>query len=135
MFCYHSYLLDRKWYSFLMVFLSSMSIVVSLISLFSSLHVKFLLCCQSIFHKIWYIRFPCWVKHTLDSISKIIYEVQGLILLNNDESYQNLYTVHLLSKVVSSLGIIIIIYILPFETSAWEGDCIFINVIEIIMSS
>ena len=108
-----------------MVFLSSMSIVVSLISLFSSLHVKFLLCCQSIFHKIWYIRFPCLVKHTLDSISENIYEVEGLILLNNDESYQNLFTVNLLSKVVSSLGIIVIVYILPFETRAWEGDCIF----------
>ena len=104
-----------------MVFLSSMSIVVSLISLFSSLHVEFLLCCQSIFHKIWYIRFPCLVKHTLDSISVF----EGLILLNNDESYQNLFTVHLLSKVVSSLGIIMIIYIVPFETRAWEGDCIF----------
>ena len=106
-----------------MVFLSSMSIVVSLISLFSSLHVEFLLCCQSIFHKIWYIRSPYLNKHTLDSISE--YEVEGLILLNNDESYQNLFTVHLLSKVVSSLGIIIIIYILPFETRAWEGDFIF----------
>ena len=114
-----------------MVFLSSMSIVVSLISLFSSLHVEFLLCCQSIFHNIWYIRFPCLAKHTLDFISEMIsiqyikiFEVQHLISLDNDEYYQKCFTVHILSKVVSLMGIIII-SIPPFETRVWERSCIF----------
>ena len=57
-----------------------------------------------------------------------------MISLDNDEYYQKCFTAHILSKVVSLMGIIII-SILPFETRVWKGIVFFINVIEIIMSS